>query len=571
VVAALAVSCGAGDGEPGNPSIGRANVLLISLDSVRQDFLSCYGRRSPHAPEIPTTPGIDRVASEGARFTRAYSTSSWTLPSHVALMTGQPDVAHAVEMDSLRLAPGHRTLAEELAGAGYRTAGFYSGPYLDPRFGFARGFERYEACYGAELAAADRRERELLDAVREARDGGNAGLIAELTPRHEAAIEQLERISHRDVSSEAVSDAVLAEIDAARADRRPWFVFAHYFDPHYDYVPPPPFDRQFDPHYDGRVTGENLLDDPAVSVEEPTVADPDARRRTISDRDLEHVLALYDGELAWTDAQIGRVLDHLRESGELDRTVVVITSDHGDEFFEHRNLGHRKNLFEESVRIPLILRYPPAIAAGLVPEQVVSLADLFATILELVDIPLSRTLASRSVVPASDADGDDGRWIGRLVRDHPVRAAAGVSGRLMVVQEAYIRWPIKIVRRRLWTDPAGSMAPEVRQRLIDEAERDRRREQMAWIDLDLHPAEPLEAYSRDFDDPRARAALDAYRGGYPEMLALRARPDASEAGEAQLRQLRALGYLGGDGSVEAERVQRAAIPPPELPARGGSR
>jgi arylsulfatase A-like enzyme len=510
----------------------RPNVLLISLDTVRRDFLSCYGHRPARAAELATTPHLDRLASEGSRFARAYATSSWTLPSHVALMTGLPDLVHAIEIDSLRLAEEHRTLAEDLAEAGYRTAGFFSGPYLDPRFGFDRGFARYEARYGADLTAAASRERRLLDAVRGAREAGGPAAIAEATRRHRAALDDLERASHEDRSAAEVTEAVLDEIAAARADGRPWFVFAHYFDPHHDWTPPAPWDRRFDPDYAGPITGTSPLLDPAISVEAPTDRDPNARRRTASDRDLEHLLALYEGEIAWTDSQIGRILGSLAAEGDLDRTVIVVTADHGEEFFEHGRLGHRQTLFEESLRVPLIVRYPRGVRAGDVPGEVVSLADVRGLILDLVGLP----------APAPAAAG---RALGRLILVQPFATPAGAPGRRLTIEESYVRWPIKIRRTRSWVEP-GSGHEEV----------------LAWIDLAAQPAEPLAAYAQEFADPRSRELLEEIRRGWDAWLERRGAPGTAPAREADVRRLRALGYLGGDQRAVQARIDSFAIPAP---------
>ena len=125
------------------------NVLVVSLDTVRQDVLGTYGHRPKYAPDVDTSPALTRLAREGIRMTDAYSSSSWTLPSHIALMTGRPGIAHAVESEGAVLDPAIPTLAEILGNNGYRTAGIYSAPYLDPYWGLARGFETYTPVYGA--------------------------------------------------------------------------------------------------------------------------------------------------------------------------------------------------------------------------------------------------------------------------------------------------------------------------------------------------------------------------------------------------------------------------------------
>src|SRR5262245_29730595 len=143
LLTALALAaCGRGSRDP------RPNVLLISLDSVRRDMLGCFGAKFPHANGRSPSPNLDRLAADGVRFSGARSGTSWTLAAHSTLFTGVPELEHGLEEDGRRLPDDLPTLAEHLRSKGYRTCGVYSGPYLDPRFGFGRGFERYLAGYG---------------------------------------------------------------------------------------------------------------------------------------------------------------------------------------------------------------------------------------------------------------------------------------------------------------------------------------------------------------------------------------------------------------------------------------
>jgi len=558
----LAAGCGEGPPEP------EVNVLLISLDSTRQDVLGCYGHRPTFAPEVATSPSLDRLAAEGVRFTRAYATTSWTLPAHAALLTGQPDLVHGVEMQELALGTAHETLAETLARAGYRTAGFYSGPFLDPRYGFARGFARYEACYGPELADEIAREARL---ARELVGTEDAARAEELRGRLQEARVGIESLSHRDVSSALVTGRVLEEIAAARGAGEPWFVFAHYFDPHYDYTPPERYAEEFDPKYAGSEHGADLTTSPSISVWRPTLEDPNACERVISDRDLAHVRALYDAEVRWTDDQIGRILDDLRARGELDRTVVVVTADHGDEFFEHGNVGHRKSLFEEVLRVPLLVRFPERLGAGKTVDAVASLVDVPATVLELTGLAepgLAGETASRSLVPLATGarDGRDRFALGRLITRLSIDHESGAKALYNAVEEAFVLGPIKVRRLRRWIAPAPSTPPELHGELQALAERQRAADALlAWIDLDLHPGEELEQYSGDFADPRARAALDRFRELYSGWLAerRRSRPGRAASDEVQSRLLSGFGYGGSDEDGAPLVFERFTLPPPE--------
>lgn len=532
----------------------RPNVLLISLDSARADHLSCYGYRSPHAPEVQNTPAIDQLAAEGVLFEEALATTSWTLPSHVAMLTGLPDLAHGVELDAFRIADEHTTLAERLGAAGYRTAGFFSGPYLEPRFGFGRGFERYVACYGDALTSAvdvARRASRDYERVREAGDERDEASLYLAWEREAQAQRRVEVESHRDVSTPAVTQAALAELDAAADDGRPFFLFAHYFDPHFDYVPPAPFDTSLDPDYDGPVTGEGYLADRAIS--ELDASAPSGRVRTASERDLAHLQALYAGELAATDAAVGRLLDRLDELKLAENTLVVLVGDHGDEFFEHGGIGHRRTLHREVLRVPLVLRLPGGLPAGTRVPEPVSTASLTPTVLELLGVSGRAEPAAESLlVLLGGADGVESLGVlSRLVRTNAAEVELLVGGEPLRVSvdrvritETFRDGSLKLTRERDWIVPLESTDPDLVAPLLAEGARRRAVETLRWIDLDEHPEERNQDHVTDFSGPRARAALGKFRTRYRELAARRLAiaPDAETADLEAL--LAGLGYTG---------------------------
>ena len=185
----------------GTDDAPRPNVLLISIDSLRRDLVGAYGFESPFAPGVSSSPTLDRLASEGALLENAYATTSWTLPSHLTMLTGHPELLHGVDMDQHVPDPSRRLLSERLQAVGYRTAGFFSGPYLDPDFDFARGFDRYEACYGPSLAMASRAKAAIDVEIERARQGvSGTPTVTDLTRRLNEAILELEHASHTAVS-----------------------------------------------------------------------------------------------------------------------------------------------------------------------------------------------------------------------------------------------------------------------------------------------------------------------------------------------------------------------------------
>lgn len=384
-------------------------VLLLSIDSLRADHLSCAGYRSPTAPDLATTPVIDReLAGRGTRFSNAISTSSWTLPAHLALLTGLPNELHGVRDIPERLPPTRRLLAESFRDAGWHTAGFFSGPNLHPWFGFDRGFELYADCSAesvADPAVFDVRPRDATDFE---------------------AVRALHDRSHQGVTGPGLVAGFERWFGALGPDE-PFFAFLHFWDVHYDYTPPAEYDL-FDPGYRGTWTGAGFNH---ALLQPPTDV-----------RDVAHLQALYDGEVLFTDAQVGEVLALLVAAGRADDTLVVLVADHGDEFMEHGMLGHRNSLFEEVVRVPLLLRLPGTIHAGLVLEDFVSLVDVAPTILDLAGVAWGGSSADcppwgRSLRPALEGEILAPRMapLELTVRAVPIQNRAAHAGDHKVIRE----------------------------------------------------------------------------------------------------------------------------------------
>ena len=566
VASALLVACHSSysdDRRPGPPY----NVLLISIDTVRQDVLSCYGRRARRAHDVPTTPNLDALAATGVRMLDAYASSSWTLPSHLSMMTGQTPLVHGVDIDQQAIAGPEPTLAEILQRHGYRTRGVFSGPYLDPTWGFGRGFERYRGVYGTHATTAmvrhAREDGDVEADLNRAMANGDRDRVASDIRTRRMIRGALDREWTRDVSSNEVTAAVLEDIQELSTERQPWFLFAHYFDAHDDYVPPPPFDARFDPDYAGPITGKNVLRSPLLRARERE-GGPLVRR--VSDRDLDHLIALYEGEVAWVDDHLGRVLRALDTHGQAGRTLVIVVSDHGEEFFEHGGLGHRHNLFDESVRVPMLLRLPGVLPSGRSVHGLVSLVDLLPTILDILKLPEHASwTGSTSFVPLIEGTDDGSR---RTVLSRHVRfengiaevGAVTVQAREVIVSEAFRTGTIKVTRTRRW--PQFSTAPpELVAVLEAEAEAQFNHEDLRWIDVQRFPNEPADAHSVDFESAAVRAALGAFRDEYARETRSRrhiARPQAA----AQIqRALRALGYVEGDADPEPNETA-FVLPPP---------
>jgi arylsulfatase A-like enzyme len=304
------------------------NVVLVSIDSLRSDHLGAYGY------DKNTSPTIDALARDGVLCEHNSSTTAWTLPGHMSILTGRSLLGHGVVADDRMLTDDVATLAESFSAAGYATGAVVSAPYVEARYGFGRGFDDYD---DKTIAFATHGE------------------------------------SYKRVTAPLLQDTA-AEWLSDKADRN-FFLFLHYWDVHYDYAPGPPYDSMFDPGYEGDMDGRNFYFDPRVN--------PD-----MDEADLDHVLALYDGEIRLVDDHLAKLRGTLNELGVADRTIIVVTSDHGDEFFEHGRKGHHRTLYDEILRVPLVIYVPGVKAVTPVLEMETSIIDIMPTLLSLVGLPI---------------------------------------------------------------------------------------------------------------------------------------------------------------------------------------
>lgn len=314
---------------------GAPNVLLVVLDTVRAQSLSLYGY------ERKTSPRLDDLARGGVVFERALSTSPWTLPSHATLFTGR--LPHELSADWLSpLNAAQPTLAETFAARGYMTAGFVANLlYCTTETGLGRGFSRYRdyQLSPGTMIQSSWLARILTGEVRSALGDTN----------------QMIRKSAADVNREFL--AWLAE-----RPRKPFFAFLNYFDAHAPYAPPPPFDMKFG------------AGGPQADL---------AVRRSWSRQEIQRSMDAYDSVLAYVDDQLGRLLDALNAQGLLENTVVVVTSDHGEQFGEHGLFDHGNSLYRPLLHVPLVISFPPRVRAGARIAEPITLADLAATLVDL--------------------------------------------------------------------------------------------------------------------------------------------------------------------------------------------
>ena len=346
---------------PASP--GPPNVLLLSIDSLRRNHVSALGRVNPSGRDTPTTPAFERLARTGVLFENAVSTTSWTLPAHMALFTGLPDDLHGVTDNQLRLADGIETLAGLLGKHGYATGGFFSGPNLHPAFGFSRGFDTYRNCSDVRTDLASFESRE----------------VGDLRATHLR--------SHAAVTSPRLLRESWDWIEERVETGEPFFAFVHWWDPHYDYLAPAEYEALYDDGYTGPIRGHHQTEKTA----------------TLTPPDLRHLKNLYDAEIRYTDDHVSRLLDRLEALGALDNTIVILTSDHGEEFYEHGRWGHQRTLNEEVVRIPLAISWPGHVPAAVRPRGQAPLQDILPTICDLLDIAPPEYLEDASLAALWEA------------------------------------------------------------------------------------------------------------------------------------------------------------------------
>ncbi|MFN0241789.1 MAG: sulfatase-like hydrolase/transferase [Planctomycetota bacterium] len=330
------------------------NVIVLLIDTLRADHLSSYGYSRP------TSPTIDALAASGARFEAAYAPAPWTRPSVTSLMTSLYPSSHDVVSEWSKLPDDVPTLAELMKSRGYRTGAFSANRQVSPMFGLGRGFDTFWNSKLPTLLAQT-----------------SMGGWRKLLRNH--VLSKLLANAHVD---DAHGGWSLRATDAATVNREvegwldgnastdPFFLYVHYLDPHHPYSAP-----------------EDLLNTEKLDrLELHQVVDIPVKRRpyplTVFDEpdpsDLSGIQALYDAEIRYVDREIGRLLATLRARGLLENTYVVVTSDHGEEFHDHGQWLHGNSLFEELIRVPLVIA-GPEIAARVV-DAPVSLVDLLPTI-----------------------------------------------------------------------------------------------------------------------------------------------------------------------------------------------
>jgi len=338
-----------GGGGPSREGVTGPNVVLVMVDTLRADRLSAYGYADGK------TPHIDALAADGTRFAKNFAQASWTRPSVATILTGLYPSSHGAVHKADLLPDRVDTVAEALTFFGYRTVGFPNNVNVSESFNFQQGFQEYHYLapalfFGASEAAA---KLTLYNGLRLVR---------------ERFFAQRVDVEHYYQPADVVTDRVLGWIDTHRTGP-PFFLYAHYMDPH-------------DPYMVHPFNGEGYA---RVALPNPS---PDLARR---------LSEVYDGEVRYLDEHLGRLVAGLRERGIYDDTIIVLTSDHGEEFHEHGGWWHGTTLYDEQTHVPLIVKPARGGARGAVVDSMTTNLDVTPTILGAVGAPIPPVMQGRAL------------------------------------------------------------------------------------------------------------------------------------------------------------------------------
>jgi len=348
------------------------NVLFVVLDTVRADHLGTYGYARA------TSPALDRFAASGVVFENAFSVAPWTLPSHASMFTGVHPTTHGTGWEKPRLADGRahiedlatydmHTLAEELSQRGYQTIGVAEKPWLSFEIGLTQGFEQFhdysiatlsERFLGSQVIARIKEKfgAKISNSHPRAQDKGGARVI-------ETALEWLNGSRERDAE-------------------RPFFMFMNLNEAHDPYLPPAGYWESFLP--EGVTIADTVPEVlPARQIDQHSMI---LGELALTAAMLEKYIALYDAEILYQDMLIGRLLDGLEQQNLSENTLVIIVSDHGEEFGEFdTRVGHQLAAVDTLLHVPLIMRYPPALPQGHRVTSLASTVDIFPTIVDVIE------------------------------------------------------------------------------------------------------------------------------------------------------------------------------------------
>ncbi|MFC1888589.1 sulfatase [Thermodesulfobacteriota bacterium] len=385
----------------------RPNVLLIMIDTQRADHLSCYG----YPKSI--SPNIDRLSSEGILYTNAIAQASWTKPSIATVLSSMYPSSHQAIHKKSILPDEVVTLAEVLQENGYYTIGLSNNKNISPTFHFEQGFEHYvflepDYFFGASEVSSQLAFYHLLRIIKVR--FFSSGIY----------------VQHFYQDAEVVTDKAISWMTDHRGVRS--FLFVHYMDPHGPYFYHP---------YDGRGYSRIHMANPP-----PKAADL--------------FREVYEGEVAFCDAHIGRLLEWMRENGLYDQTLILLTGDHGEEFFEHGGWWHGKTLYEEQIHIPLIVKLPGTELKGTEIDRPVRHIDVAPTILDWLELESPDAWQGSPLLAGNDPEIDHAVFSEEDFEGNVVRSIRSKDRKLILANEGNPRGLKPMELYHLESDPEES-------------------------------------------------------------------------------------------------------------------
>jgi arylsulfatase A-like enzyme len=331
-----------------NTAAARPNIVFILIDTLRADHLKIHGYSRETAPRLT------ELAQQGTAFTRMYAQSSSTRPSVATLFSSLYPSTHQVHYERDFMPESLTLMAEVLRAGGYRTFAASANANVSPTFGYAQGFDEFRVWKTESPFRLTLLGRTAEDAVGAHRLGTLLRERTDIVP----------------VAS-AITDMTLDWVARHASERM--FLYVQYIDPHDPYRPPTPFDQTFD--YTKQPQRR------AGGVDPLSLLAPNRNAE-----DVGRTLDQYDGEILYTDGEMGRLLDRLKALGVLENAIVIVTSDHGEEFYEHGKNSHGRSTYEEVLNVPFVVRWPGKVPAGRTYEATAGLIDVMPTLLELVGL-----------------------------------------------------------------------------------------------------------------------------------------------------------------------------------------
>jgi arylsulfatase A-like enzyme len=336
----------------------RPNIVFILIDALRADHLPIYGYSRQ------TAPNLTAFARRGMTFTRMYAQAPSTRPSVATIFSSLYPTVHKVNYERDFLPESVTVLPEILRAAGYKTFGVSANANVSPTFGYSQGFDEF---WVWKTESAFR----LTMMGRVAEDVLGPNLLGRILREQGEIVPQ----------ADAITDITLKWV--SQSGKEPFFLYLHYIDPHEPYGPPPPYDQAFDYRSDPPIRTGGI--------------DPLTLLSNGQDRErVGRILDQYDGEILYADHHVGRLLKGLEDMGVLDKALVIVTADHGEEFLEHGNDSHGRSTYEEVLRVPFLVYWQGKVPAGAMYDGTVRLIDVMPTIPALLGMKPPNEIQGRS-------------------------------------------------------------------------------------------------------------------------------------------------------------------------------